>query len=315
MTISVTASKYAVTDIVIRHYHETSGHCGVEMTVTLLREKYWVLNARRTVKSFLSRCVVCKKAKPRTCTQQMADLPSNRVNGDEPPFSRTGVDFFSPFLIKSGRSSLKRYGCLFTCLFTRAIHVEVAHSLDRSSFINDLQRFMCRRGNIKVIKCVNGTNFVGTERELRKAIRLFNRQKIANFLLSQEIEWKFNTQTASLMGGAWERMIRCVRQVLQVLLKEQRLDDEGLTTVMCQAENIVNSRPLTHVSEDTQDPQLLTPNHLLHLQATSVFSAGIFDEKDIYSRRRWRQVAYLSEVFWRRWCKQYVTSLQCRHKW
>ncbi len=110
-------------------------------------------------------------------------------------------------------------------------------------------------------------------------------------------------------------MIRSVHQVLQILLKEQRLDDEGLATVMCQAENIVNSRPLTHVSEDVQDPQPSTLNHLLHFNATSVFLAGIFDEKEIYSRRRWRQVEYLSKVFWRRWCKQYVTSLQCRHNW
>ena len=116
-------------------------------------------------------------------------------------------------------------------------------------------------------------------------------------------------------GGAWERMIRSVRQVLQVLLKEQRLDDKGLATVMCQAENIVNSRPLTHVSEDARDLQPLTPNYLLHLNATSVFPAEIFDEKDIYSRRRWRQVAYLSEFCLRRWHKQYVTLLQCRHKW
>ena len=127
----------------------------------------------------------------------MADLPSDRVKGDEPPFSRTGVDFFGPFLIKSGRSSLKRYGCLFTCLVTRAIHVEVAHSLDASSFINALQRFVCRQGNVKDIRCDNGTNFVGAERELRETIRLLNQQKIANFLLSQEIEWKFNTPTAS----------------------------------------------------------------------------------------------------------------------
>ena len=87
------------------------------------------------------------------------------------------------------------------------------------------------------------------------------------------------------------------------------------TTVMCQAENIGNSRPLTHVSEDPQDPQTLTPNYLLHFNATSVFPTGIFDAKDIYSRRRWRQVEYLSEAFWRRWRKQYVTSLQCSHKW
>ena len=144
------------------------------MTVTLLREKYWVSKARRAVKSVLSRCVVCKKAKSRTCTQQMAELPSGRVKDDEPPFSRTRVDFFGPFLIKSGRSLLKRYGCLFTCLFTRAIHVEVVHSLDTSSFINALQRFVCRQGNVKVIRCDNGTNLFGAKRELREAIRLLN---------------------------------------------------------------------------------------------------------------------------------------------
>ena len=122
------------------------------------------MKARRAVKSVLSRCVVCKKARPCSCTQQMADLPSDRVKGDEPLFSRTGVNFFGPFLIKSGRSSLKRYGCLFTCLFTRAMHVEVAHSLDTSSFINALQRFVCRRGNVKVISCVKPSDYLISRR-------------------------------------------------------------------------------------------------------------------------------------------------------
>jgi hypothetical protein len=235
--------------------------------------------------------------------------------GDEPPFTRTGVDFFGPFLVKSGRSSVARYGCLFTCLESRAIHIEVAFSLDASSFINCLQRFICRRGKIKVVRCDNGTNFVGAARELREAIMSLDGQKIEQFLLQQEIEWKFNTPGASHMGGAWERLIRSVRKVLQVLLKEQILDDERLATVMCQAENIVNSRPLSYVSDDAQDLCPITPNHLLHLRSPTVFPLGLFDKKDIYSRRRWRQVAYMSDVFWCRWRKEYITTLQSRHKW
>jgi hypothetical protein len=109
--------------------------------------------------------------------------------------------------------------------------------------------------------------------------------------------------------------VRSIKQVLQVLLREQLLDDEGLNTVMCQAEFIVNSRPLSHVSEDASDPQPITPNHLLHLRAPTVFPLGVFDQKDLYSRRRWRQVAYMAEVFWSRWRREYLTTLQCRHKW
>ena len=56
----------------------------------------------------------------------MADLPAERVTPDKPPFTYTGVDFFGPFLVKRGRSEMKIYGCVFTCLASRAVHLEVA---------------------------------------------------------------------------------------------------------------------------------------------------------------------------------------------
>lgn len=122
----------------------------------------------------------------------MADLPSERVTPNEPPFTRVGVDYFGPFEVKSRRSIVKRYGVIFTCLAIRAIHIEVAPSLDTDSFINALRRFTARRGQVKELRSDNGKNFVGAERELRVAIKEWNQCKINDVLLQKGIKWTFN---------------------------------------------------------------------------------------------------------------------------
>ena len=154
---------------------------------------------------------------------------------------------------------MKRYGCLFTCLTTRAVHLEVACSMDTDSFINALRRFICRRGPPEIIRSDNGSNFVGAERELRKSLNSLNQVQIAECLRQKEITWIFNPPAASHMGGVWERMIRSVRRVLTLLMKEQTLSDETLLTLMCEVESTVNSRPITVVSEDPSDMEPLTP--------------------------------------------------------
>ena len=103
--------------------------------------------------------------------------------------------------------------------------------------------------------------------------------------------------------------------MVSALLKQQVLDDEELATLMCEVESIVNGRLLTKVSDDPRDLEALTPNHLLLLPSGTTLPPGIFSEEDVYSRRRWRQVQYLSEVFSRWWLKEYLPSLQERQKW
>ena len=84
---------------------------------------------------------------------------------------------------------------------------------------------------------------------------------------------------------------------------------------MCEVESIINSRPITRVSSDAADLQPLTPNHLLLLQPGNTPPPGVFTDKDNFARRRWRQIQHLTNVFWRRWSKEYLTSLQERQKW
>jgi len=307
--------RHHVVDLIIRHVHESSGHVGREHVLSLLQEHYWIIRARVAVRRVLSNCVICRRQAARCGEQFMADLPAERLTADNPPFTYVGVDIFGPFVVRRGRSSVKRYGCLFTCLVVRAIHIEVVHSMDTDSFLNALQRFMCRRGRPAEIFSDNGTNFKAGDRELRKAVQEWNQLKIVSYLHQREIKWRFNPPAASHWGGVWERQIRTVRKILSSLVKEQVLDDESLHTFMCQAEYIVNSRPLTAVSDDPHDLEALTPNHLLTLRNVLMMPLGISAKEDCYCRRRWKQVRYMADVFWRRWSREYLPSLQQRSKW
>ena len=201
---------------------------------------------------------------------------------------------------------MKRYGCIFTCLALRAVHIEIAHSLDTDSMLNALRRFISVRGRPEIIRSDCGTNFTSAERELREAIEQWNQLRVESFCAQQRIQWLFNPPGASHFGEVWERMIRSTRQILQALLKEQVVSDEVLLTVVAEASNILNSRPLTRNSDDAQDELPLTPNHLLKLRSDWEIPPGIFDENDIYTKRRWRQAQYMVNLFWQRWVKEYL---------
>ena len=242
----------------------------------------------------------------------MAELPKERLTPNEPSFSHVGTDLFGPFLTKTNRSRTKQCEVIFICLALRAIHIEIAYSLDTSSFIQALRRFVARRGPVVEIKSDNGTNFVGSERELREAIQNWNSKQIHDFLLQKNIDWSFNPPGASHHGGICERQIRSVRKQLNAICQEQLLTDKNLITLMCEVEAIINSRPLTTVSNDRDDLEPLTPNHPLLMKTNSSLPPGVFDPTDVYSRKQWRQVQYLANVFWSRWLIEYLPTLQLR---
>ena len=121
--------------------------------------------------------------------QKMASLPLDRVTPSRPPLAYVGVDCFGPFQAKRERRSAKRYGVLLTCLTVRAVHIEVANSLDTDSFLNDLRRFIARRGPPEEMRSDNGGNFVRREKELREAIKDWNQSRIHDHLLQFNTKW------------------------------------------------------------------------------------------------------------------------------
>ena len=299
--------------LIVSELHNVA-HLGVEWTLSLLRAKYWVTRARILIKSVKTACVTCKKLFAKPCEQKMADLPKERLTPSEAPFTYLGMDCFGPFAVKLARSTVKRYGIIFTCLTTRAIHIEKIDSLDTDSFLNALRRFISRRGRPEKIWCDNGTNFVGGNLELAKALKEVNQVKLHHFAAEKSIDWSFNPPHASHFGGIWESLIRVIRRVFSAILKDSRLTDEILHTLFTEAENIINSRPITKVSDKLDDMAALSPNHLLIMKQGPSAPPGEFRINDMY-RRRWRYTQHLADQFWRRWQKEYIPELMKRLKW
>ena len=262
--------------MIAKYTHERAQHQGRGFTVNALRQAgYWIIGCKNLVGSIINSCVICRKCRRPLEHQKMAQLPKARLE-ETPPFSYVGVDFFGPFYIRQKRSEIPRYGVLFTCLMCRAIHLEVASSLETDAFINCLRRFIAIRGPIRQLYCDCGTNFVGAQNELAKELDSMNKEKIKNFLLIENcdfFEFKFNTPHASHMAGVWERQIRTVRKVLMpILLKSgSQLDDESLRTMFYEVMALVNSRPLSADNlTDHSSPEPLSPNNLLTMKTSVI---------------------------------------------
>ncbi|XP_003724582.2 uncharacterized protein LOC100890015 [Strongylocentrotus purpuratus] len=311
--------KHHVSTLIVRHVHQSVAHQGQNHVLAELLQKYWIIGAGVLTKTIIRKCVTCRRYQAKTNTQKMADLPRPRVAACEPPFTYTGMDYFGPFETRRGRSMQKRYGVVFTCMTSRAIHIEVASSLDTSSAIDAIRRFVSRRGSVKTMYSDNGTNLVGACSALKQALQEWSQEQIMNFCCNRGIQWNFNPPAASHFGGVWERQIRTIRKILHAILHEQYLktaqSDEQLHTLMCEIEAVINSRPLTRASNDPSDLDVITPNHLLQAKMTTSPPPGRFSEKDVYSKKRWRQMQLLADTFWRRWVREYLPTLQQRQKW
>ena len=151
------------TNLLICKHHVKCGHSGTSITWNSLRQKYWILKGGAAVRKELGQCIICRKRIAPRGQQQMAILPPSRLKLNEPPFSHVGIDYFGPFLVKRARSQVKRHGCVFSCLTTRAVHIEVAEDMTADCFINAFRRFISRRGRPKAVFSDNGTNFTGAE--------------------------------------------------------------------------------------------------------------------------------------------------------
>lgn len=313
--LAIISKHSKVATLILRDIHQRTGHYERSYVLAQLRRKYWIPQANSAIRKIINKCTVCRRMSGKVGEQKMADLPEDRLLPDKPPFTNTGVDYFGPFDVRHGRGTVKRYGVMFTCLTLRAVHIEVAASFDTDSRINTIRRFVCRRGQVTIMRSDNGTNFVAAEREMKEAIQQLDNDKIEKVLQPRGIKWIFNSPAASHQGGVWERQIQTVHRILNSLLKEQVLNEDCLQTVLCEVESIINGRPLTNVSDDVNDVEPLTPNHLLLLKSQPIMPPGIFSKDDTYARKRWKQVQYLADLFWTRWTREYLPLLQERQKW
>ena len=179
--IIILPRKSWVTKLIIKDAHERGKHAfGTNQTLALLSTRYWIISAREVIREWERECAECRRRKAKSGQQIMAPLPLARVQTSLRVFTRTSVDFGSPFITIQGRGKRreKRYLCLFTCLATRAVHLEIAYGLSTDSFLSAFYRMASRRGLPDEVYSDNGTNFIGGDRELQALLAQVEGHKI-----------------------------------------------------------------------------------------------------------------------------------------
>lgn len=280
----VLPSKHSLVTKIIFDTHVRSCHIRTQGLLSLLRERFWIMGGRRSVRSVIARCVICKRHNGKSFGVGAPPLPLDRVR-EASAFEVTGVDFAGPVFL---RSREKAWICLFTCAVFRAVHLELCTSLSVTNFLQSLRRFIARRGRPKTIFSDNGTNFVGTD----NAFKLLDWDAIATYSSAERIKWRFNPPTASWWGGFWERLIGSLKQLLRKTLGRAALSYEELVTVLCDCEMVINSRPLTYLSSDPGELVPLTPMMFLREQQES----GVPDCDALDSRALCKRVLYLQKI-------------------
>lgn len=307
---AVIDGRHPWTRLYIAWVHQRLHHGGFETTANEVRQHYWVVQLRNAVRSVVKKCQQCRVMKARPSQPSTGNHPHSRLAHHQRPFTYTGLDYFGPMAVTVGRTQQKRYGVLFTCLTTRAVHIEIASSLTTDSAVMALRRFINRRGCPTELWSDHGTNLKGADVELKKAAReAMEHEASVNF-----IQWRYIPPSAPFMGGAWERLVRSVKTALSVTLKEKAPREEVLATLLVEAENTINSRPLTHVSTSADDEEALTPNHFILGGPSRVPLPGTFNESDVISKKHWKASQQLADVFWSRWVREYLPELQHRRE-
>ncbi|XP_023247073.1 uncharacterized protein LOC111643447 [Copidosoma floridanum] len=315
-------SRHYVTDLIIRETHGKLLHAGIQNTLYQLRLKYWILDGKNQVRKIIRSCVTCIRHRPIPVQCKMGDLPKARVTQAE-IFDRVGVDFLGPISIKEkkerNRVVLKAYGCIFVCMVTKAVHIEIATDLSTDTFLASFRRFISRRGRPSHVYSDNGTNFVGANNklcELYESYRTEQHQKqVSGYALSEGIKWHFNPPLAPHFGGLWEASVKSFKHHFERVAGGKLLTFEQLDKLAKEIKAILNSRPICTISNDPNDSISLTLAHFII--GRPITMAPEHDYTSVSENRLsvWNLVTKARQDFWKRWHIECLDELQKRQKW
>ena len=301
---------YAV-KLLVLDYHVKQLHAGVNHTLVTVRNKFWIIKGRRLIKEVINSCMVCKIAKPKKTEVMYGQLPSDRIT-PQPPFSVVGIDFTGPLYVYNKDECKKMYICLYTCAVVRAVHLELVQDLSSESFLKSFRRFVSIRGLCHTIYTDNAKTFKKAHQELNKCLKFFENNVFKEFVEEQSIEWKFITPLAPWWGGFYESLMSSIKAPLKKILKGSLLDVDEINTVLHEVSAMINSRPLTYVSDDTEDMEYLTPAKFLTGKQTMFIpidsEVSTVSTSEELRKRRKAQNKCLNDI-WKSWVEKYLYHL------
>ncbi|GFR31143.1 integrase catalytic domain-containing protein [Trichonephila clavata] len=251
----ILSSNHPVIKARINYKHAQLDHDGVQMLMYRLRKNYWILKGIRTIKEVIKICIICKRSNVKPISVSERLLLQDRVR-DTAIFEIKGKDLARPLILKSRE---KNWILILICTVDRAIYLELLTS----------------------IWTVSGTNFKGDYRLYQKV----NLEKLKNLEELNPISWKFIPPQAPWWGGFWERLIGLMKRTL----RKTSLNQEEMYTVLCDCESLINSRPLTYVTDDVEDLEPLTPAMFLQdIREVGVPELDRIDENKLNKRLVYR---------------------------
>ncbi|XP_065089851.1 uncharacterized protein LOC135711035 [Ochlerotatus camptorhynchus] len=307
--------EHPITQLILLDFHKRFNHQNHATTLNEVRQRYRVPRLKATYRTVRKECQECKNDRASPQPPAMSDLPPYRLAAFTRPFTYMGVDYFGPITVIVGRRSEKRWGVLATCLTTRAIHLELAHTLTTDSCILVIRNIMARRGTPAVIFSDRGTNFQGASKELRTVMQNIDQEQLMQEFTTPNTEWTFIPPASPHMGGAWERLIRSVKSNLYKLPWTRLPTDEILYSTLLEIENVINSRPLTDIRMEDDESPVLTPNHFLLGSSNGMKSWVPYNNSPNVLRHNWKLSQAMVNEFWRRWLRDYLPFITRRTKW
>ncbi|XP_074099251.1 uncharacterized protein LOC141527581 [Cotesia typhae] len=295
-------------------------HGGTQVTLAYTRQRYWIIGGRQPVRTQILKCLKCARHRGIRAQQLMGQLPAPNVTPGS-AFAHTGVDYAGPVQIKTtiirGSRTYKGWICVFVCLASSTVHLELVSNYSSSGFIAALHRFTSRRGLCTALYSDCGTTFQGACAELK---RLFTQgtqesSEILDTLTVNEIIWHFNPPAAPHMGGKWEAAVKSMKHHLTRRIGESSFTFEEFTTLLHQVEAILNSRPLESLSQDPQDLSALTPGHLLIGRALNAIPEPSLLELNTARLSRWQFIQQRIQCFWKHWSNSYIQRHLAQTNW
>ncbi|XP_052741090.1 uncharacterized protein LOC112045429 [Bicyclus anynana] len=310
-----------LTMLIIRDAHIKLLHGGNRLVANYIQNQYWVIGLKPMIKGILRKCVICLRHKGITVQPRMGELPAIRITPGR-PFEVSGLDFAGPVQMRPykgrGYKSVKGYICLFVCMKTKAVHLEVVSDLTSQGFLACFKKFVARRGHCSQLWSDNATNFVGAARELKE---MFDQAKsnlpkeIAESLANDGTTWNFIPPRAPNFGGLWESAVKSVKNHLVKVLGNSTLTFEEMSTLLAQIEACLNSRPIGELNDHPDDLMPLTPAHFLIGESTMLIPEPSYENVKLNALDRWTLIQKMTQHFWQRWSNEYLHLLQQRQKW
>ncbi|KAK3752266.1 hypothetical protein QZH41_002643 [Actinostola sp. cb2023] len=303
--------------LLILHLHDKRSHCGYKSLVHEIRKRFWIVGVRSTAKQLTRRCVTCRRLRKKPLEQLMGQVPSLRVAAGCPIFTNTALDMFGPVQIRLNRKTLKEAQVIiFTCMTTRAVHLELVTDKSTNTFLMAFRRFASSRGHPSTCWSDCGSNFVGAQEYLEEIKQNWDFERIKNTLtheFSCDLKWEWNVPTTSHQNGVVESLIKSVRQALSVTCKNQSFTEEQWRTFLTEVTYIVNGRPLYPSSESVWESPPITPNDILLGQHNSPPQPTLEDR--VNPRDLMRSTQKRIAEFWECWMRYFAPNLLPRNKW